>query len=216
MRHENDNSRTWRSSKFRIEIANRNSRSRIDQDEFESQGTWIEKSNFEKSNWATKFEKSNWATKRKFRRQIRIEIREVELSNETKISTTNSNRKLKFEKSNRATKFEKSNRATKRKTRIRNSTRKFKELELETRIENSTANSKEKLEFEIRHETSRNSNSKLDTKTQTRIENFRAKEKASRRTTDERREAHSHETRTRSHETAPERTPETHTSNERL
>ena len=99
--------------------------------------------------------------------------------------------------------FEKSNRATKRKRRIQNSTRKFKELELEIRHENlddkferepHIRNSTRKLEFKVRHEN----------------------EKASRRTTGERREAHSHETRTHSHETAPERTPETHTSNERL
>ena len=101
--------------------------------------------------------------------------------------------------------FEKSNRATKRKSRIQNSTSKYDFENSRNRIRESTS----KFDFKIRHE---NFGSKQDTKTQTRIENFRANEKASRRTTDERREAHSHETRTHSHETAPERTPETTTT----
>ena len=123
-------------------ISTTNSRSRIDQDEFEIQGTWLEKSNFEKSKGSTtfeksnrarhrksKFEKSNRATKRKFRRQIRhensrnlnskfeskIEIREIEWSNEIREIESKS-------------RFEKSNRATKRKSRTQNSTRKLRNL----------------------------------------------------------------------------------------
>ena len=132
-------------------ISTTNSRSRIDQDEFEIQGTWLEKSNFEKSKGSTtfeksnrarhrksKFEKSNRATKRKFRRQIRhensrnlnskfeskIEIREIEWSNEIReIEWSNEIREIESK-----SRFEKSNRATKRKSRTQNSTRKLRNL----------------------------------------------------------------------------------------
>ena len=179
------------------------------------------------------FESSN---SRDLNREVEstIEIRDVELSNET------------FE-----SKFEKSNRARHRKFRreisTTNSARKIKELEFETRIDNRDSRNRieqrnEKVEFEIRLQNTtsrireiefkirrqnttrkfrrqirkRTSHSKHDTKTSESHTTRNANEKASRRTTDERREAHSHETRTRSHETTRERTPETHTSNGRL
>ena len=122
-------------------------------DEFEIQGTWIEKSNlkskFEKSNSATKFEKSKGTAKFEKSNRNRDSRNRIEQRNEnfddkfdTKIQGTwirNSNRKLKFEKSNRA---------TKRKSRIRNSTSKHDFENSRNRIRESNS----KYEFEIRHE----------------------------------------------------------------
>lgn len=158
-------------------MKNATSRSRIDQDEFEIQGTWLEKSNFEKSN----FEKSNRATKisttnsnRNSRSRIEQDNENFDDKFETKIQGTwirHSNRKSKFEKSNLTIDFEKSNRATKRKRRIRNSTRKFKELELETRnSRNRIEQRNEKDDFKIRLREFEKSNSRIEFKT--RHENF--------------------------------------------
>ena len=190
------------------------SRSRIDQDEFEIRRQFriIKFKGLESRSRISNRNSRNRIEQRNSRSRIEQDIENFDDKFDTKIQGTwirKSNRKLKFEKSNLTIDFEKSNRATKRKSRIQNSTSKYDFENSRNRIRESTS----KFDFKIRHE---NFGSKQDTKTQTRIENFRANEKASRRTTDERREAHSHETRTHSHETAPERTPETHASNERL
>lgn len=152
---KNATSRTWLDQRnFRIEIANRNSRSRIDQDIENFDDKFETKRRIRNSSALNrKLESKTRASRSRIWRSIsrnRLEQR----NSRSRIEQRNENFDDKFE-----SKFEKSNRATKRKRRIQNSTRKFKELELKTRIEirienwnsrNRIERRNEKDEFEIR------------------------------------------------------------------
>ena len=111
-----------RKRQFRRQIReldnHQSSRNRIDQDEFEIRRQMRD----EKTNLKFKALDSRSRNSRsRIRRSIsRSRIEQRNEKDEFEIRIENSS-------------FEKSNRATKRKRRIRNSTRKFKELELETR-----------------------------------------------------------------------------------